>query len=68
MIANCKGMNGMMPEEMNNMMGDNDCDINLPAFVDMMSSFFLPNSCNFNCLKITTVLALVDITLVGITC
>ena len=34
MIASCKGMNGMMPEEMNIMMGDNDCDINIPTFTD----------------------------------
>jgi hypothetical protein len=34
MIASCKGTNGMTPEEMDIMIGGNDCDINIPAFID----------------------------------
>ena len=34
MIASCKVMNGMTPEEKEIMISGDDCDINIPAFID----------------------------------
>jgi hypothetical protein len=49
MIASCKGMNGMTPEEVEIIIGGNDCDINIPTFIDIN----IPtNLCSFTCLKL----------------